>query len=62
MNVKLIQANLVKAYKYTTTNSFLVLVYCVILFSVLCQKTSVAKRPFMMRWVGIELLFKRSLE
>jgi hypothetical protein len=47
MNVKLIQANLVEAYTYATTNSFLVLVYCVIRFSVLCQKVSVAKRPFM---------------
>ena len=47
-DVKLIEANLVKAYKYTTTDFFLVLVYCVILFSVLCQKTSVAKRPFIM--------------
>ena len=45
-DVKLIQANLVRAYKYTTTNRFLVLVCCVILFSVLCKKTFVAKRPF----------------
>jgi hypothetical protein len=47
-DVKLIEANLVKPCKYMATNSFLVLVYCVILFSVLCQKTSVAKRSLIM--------------